>query len=171
MGGPFDILVRQHRELEARFEHLWADAETADVSSREAPRERVDALVELLRLHLRLEERCLLPRVARVEGRARARLLEEDHLAMRELMDELVELSPEQPEAQARLYALEDLLVAHFQEEESEVLPRVITTLEPHEQHQVRAELATTRDELRSLGAGVPLSEESPLLDTLRWDG
>ncbi|MCE9668335.1 hemerythrin domain-containing protein [Myxococcus stipitatus] len=165
MGGPFDILVEQHRELEERFERLLSDEDAG--GTREPPRE----LLELLRQHLRLEERCLLPRVEWVEGRERARQLREDHLAMRELMDELAELSPGHPEGQARLYALEDLLVAHFQEEESEVLPRVITALGPHEQHRVRAELATIRDEQRSLGAGGPFSEENPLLDTLRWDG
>ncbi|MFY2560434.1 hemerythrin domain-containing protein [Corallococcus terminator] len=165
MGGPFDILVEEHRELEERFERLVSGAE------EEEPLSAQHELLELLRLHTWLEERCLQPLVARVEGRARARQQAEDHLAMRELMDELEELSPGDTEWQARLYALEDLTVAHFQEEESALLPRLTTALDPREQQQLRAELTLAREELRALASGPFVSGSAPLLEDLRWDG
>ncbi|NTX40753.1 hemerythrin domain-containing protein [Myxococcus sp. CA051A] len=164
MGGPFDILVEEHRELEERFERLVSGAEEEPLS---AQRE----LLELLRLHTWLEERCLQPLVARVEGRARARQLAEDHLAMRELMDELEELPLGDAEWQARLYALEDLWVAHFQEEESSLLPRLSTALDPREQQTLRVELTLAREELRTLAEGPFVSGTRSLLEDLRWDG
>jgi|GEM_PF-933035 len=164
MGGPFDILVEEHRELEERFERLVSGAE-------EEPSSAQHELLELLRLHTWLEERCLRPLVVRVEGRARAHQQAEDHQAMRELMDELEELSLGDTEWQARLFALEDLTVAHFQEEESALLPRLTTALDPREQQQLRVELMRARDELRTLASGPFVSGSTPLLEDLRWDG
>ena len=119
--GPFDILAEQHRELEERISALEAEE---DPGEAEAQRERFQALADALRVHARLEERYLYPLVARIEGRVRAREEAEDHLALRELVEELEELTPGGDEWWARFTALEDLLVAHVQEEEAEVFPR-----------------------------------------------
>ena len=164
MGGPFDILIDQHRELEERFERLVSGADPEEL------RAQTTELLELLRLHSRLEERCLYPLILRVEGRARTRQEAEDHLTMRELMDELEELPLGHSEWQARLFALEDLVVAHFQEEESALLPRLRTALDYQEQDDLRRDLSVTREELlaRVQGLHVP---GAPLLESLRWDG
>ncbi|QSQ18426.1 hemerythrin domain-containing protein [Myxococcus landrumensis] len=145
MGGPFDILVEEHHALEARFARLVSSAEPEPLS---AQRE----LLALLRQHTWLEERCLQPLVARVEGRHRARRLAEESLAMRELMDELEELPLGSADWQARFLALEDLWVAHFQEEERALLPRLTTVLDPQEQQVLSLELTRARNALRSRG-------------------
>ncbi len=165
MGAPFDILLEQHRELEERFERL-----TPDLDSEEL-RGQVAELLDLLRLHSRLEERCLYPLLMQVEGRARARMEAEDHLTMRELMDELEELPPGHPEWQARLYALEDLVVAHFQEEENALLPPLLTALDSHEQEDLRRDLSATREELLARTQVLHVPGRGPLLESLRWDG
>jgi hemerythrin-like domain-containing protein len=164
MGRPFDILMDQHRELEERFERLASEGDSEDT------RGQVAELLDLLRLHSRLEERCLYPLLMQVEGRGRARMEAEDHLTMRELMDELEELSPGHPEWQARLFALEDLVVAHFQEEENAMLPPLLTALDAHEQEDLRRELAATREELLSRSQVLHVPGAGPLLEALRWD-
>lgn len=165
MGSPFDILIDQHRELEERFERLASEGDPED------SRGQVAELLELLRLHSRLEERCLYPLLLRVEGRGRARLEAEDHLTMRELMDELEEFSPGQSDWQARLLALEDLVVAHFQEEENALLPPLLTALDAHEQDDLRRELLATREELLSRAQVLHVPGAGPLLESLRLDG
>jgi hemerythrin-like domain-containing protein len=165
MGSPFDILIDQHRELEERFERLASEGDT------EESRGQVAELLDLLRLHSRLEERCLYPLLLRVEGRGRARTEAEDHLTMRELMDELEEFSPGHSDWQARLFALEDLVVAHFQEEENALLPPLLTALDAHEQDDLRRELMATREELLSRTQVLHVPGAGPLLESLRWDG
>lgn len=71
---------------------------------------------------------------------------------MRELMDELEEQTLGSAEWQARFLALEDLWVAHFQEEERALLPRLTTVLDPQEQQVLSLELLRARNALRSRG-------------------
>lgn len=165
MANPFDILIEQHRELEECFERLASGVDPEELRSE------VAELLELLRLHSRLEERCFYPLVMQVEGRSRAREEAEDHLTMRELMDELEELPPGHPEWQARLFALEDLVVAHFQEEESAMLPRLRTALDAQQQDDLRRDLSSTREELLARAHTFPNPGRGLLLETLRWDG
>ncbi|MFL5347480.1 MAG: hemerythrin domain-containing protein [Hyalangium sp.] len=164
--GPFDILAEQHRELEECIEALEADESRGEPDTR---RERLEALFALLRVHAQLEERHLYPLLARVEGRARAREEAEDHLTLRELMEELEELEPEAEEWWARLTALEDLVVAHARQEEVETFPLLLAILEPGEQDELRRAFSTLREQLLS---GAPsLSGNQPLLEEPLGDG
>lgn len=165
MASPFDILIDQHRELEERFERLASGSDPEDT------RGQVAELLELLRLHSRLEERCFYPLLLQVEGRARFRMETEDHLTMRELMDELEELPPGHAEWQARLFALEDLVVAHFQEEENAMLPRLEMALDANQKDDLRRDLSATREELLSRAQAFHVPGRGPLLESLRWDG
>jgi hemerythrin-like domain-containing protein len=162
--GPFDILTEQHRELEERLEAIEADEARREP---QAFREQLEALVALLQVHARLEERHLYPLVTRVEGRARAREKSEDHLAMEELTAELEELEPGDDEWWARLTALEDLVVAHAREEELETFPRLTATLDEEEQEELRRALLGTQEDLLSRDHAPAGSE--PLLEEPRW--
>lgn len=165
MGNPFDILIDQHRELEECFERLVSGSEPEELRSQ------VTELLALLRLHSRLEERCFYPLLMQVEGRALAREEAEDHLTMRELMDELEDLQPGHPEWQARLFALEDLVVAHFQEEENALLPRLRMALDAQQQDDLRRDLSVTREELLASAHPWSVPGREPLLESLGWDG
>ncbi|AKQ70210.1 hypothetical protein A176_007122 [Myxococcus hansupus] len=163
MGSPFDSLIHQHRELEERFERLASGVDSG--ASRET-----EELLALLRFHSRLEERCLYPLLAQVAGRERCREQTEDHLTMRELMDELEALPPGHSEWQARLLTLEDLVVAHFQEEENALLPQLMTALDSLALDDLRRDLSATRMELLARPQ-VSHVAGAPLLDSLHWDG
>jgi hypothetical protein len=162
MAGPFDILLDQHRELEALLERLGADPEDAEQSQ--------ERLVRLLRLHWRLEERCVYPLLARVEGRARAREEAEDHLVLRELLEELQELTPRGEAWQARLLTLEDRVVAHVQATEHLLLPRLSTVLDSGELEELGHDLALTYEELLERSQPSPASGRGALLEALHWD-
>ncbi len=159
--GAFDILVAQHRELEeclAQFDG--------------APPHELGALavefIALLRLHARLEERHLYPLLTQVGGRARAQEEAEDHEAMRELTDELLELTPGTDDWLARLTALEDVVVAHIQWEEALVLPRLAAALDGPEEEALRqAFLGTSHEWFTRARPHVPGGEPSP--DASRW--
>jgi iron-sulfur cluster repair protein YtfE (RIC family) len=163
--GPFDILAEQHRELEERITAFEVEEDAGEL---ELQRERFEELAALLRMHARMEERYLYPLVARIEGRARAREETEDHLAMRELVEELEELTPGEDEWWARFTALEDLLVAHVREEEAEIFPRIISMLDEEEQSELSQSFLDLREELVPGTSSVSGSER--LLEEPRWD-
>jgi hemerythrin-like domain-containing protein len=154
--GPFDILAEQHRELEERFEALEASSGAAEAEER---RDQAQAFVALLRLHTRLEERHLSPLLlTRAEERARAHEEAEDHLTMRELLDELEEQPFDAPEWWARLVTLEDLLMAHVRREEDQLFPRLSAALSGAERGELRRALEASCDELSSRGRSWPHS-------------
>jgi hemerythrin superfamily protein len=163
--GPFDLLVEQHRELEERITALDTDSGSGEPGLR---RERFEEFAAMLGVHARLEERYLYPLLARVEGLARAREEAEDHLAMRELMEELEELSSGEDEWWARFMALEDLLVAHAREEEVELFPRLASALDQEEQHDLSHSFLKLRDGLLPAANGSAGSER--LHEVPRWD-
>jgi hypothetical protein len=159
--GPFDILVRQHRELAEQLEALGAGEGPAEAGAR---REQLEALLALLRLHAVLEERLLYPLLARVEGRSRAAEEAEDHLTMQELSEELALLEPGSDEWLARLMALEDRVVAHGLQEELETFPRITASLDPRQRDELHRALLSLREQLllrpRVLSGSEPLAAE-----------
>lgn len=163
--GPFDILTQQHRQLEEQLEAFESEE---GPRGPEARREQLEALAALLRGHVWLEENHLFPVLARVEGRARARQEAEEHLAMRELVEELEELEPETDEWWARLTALEDLLVAHARAEELEIFPRLSATLDARQQEALHRGLLGLREQL--LARTSLLSDSEPSLPEPRGD-
>ncbi|RKH15508.1 hemerythrin domain-containing protein [Corallococcus praedator] len=164
MAGSFDILVEQHRALEALLDRLDMEPDTEELLSRQ------EDLSRLLRLHSRLEERHVYPLVARVEGRVRAREEAEDHLTLRELMEELQELTPRGEDWQARLFTLQDLLVAHVQATEHLLLPRLTTALDSEELETLEHDLALTCEELLERSQRTPAPGQGALLEALHWD-
>lgn len=164
MAGPFDILLQQHRELEELLERLASEPDAEEVTSGQ------EALARLLRLHSRMEERCIHPLVTRVEGRARAREEAEDHLTLRELMEELQELTPRGVDWQARLFTLTDLVVAHVQATEHGVLPRLSASLDSNEMEELGHDLALTYEELLERSQHPPASSRGAVLEPLHWD-
>ncbi|WP_404367310.1 hemerythrin domain-containing protein [Corallococcus coralloides] len=164
MAGPFDILLHQHHELEDLLERLASEADAEELAHAQ------ESLARLLRLHSRLEERCVQPLVTRVEGRARAREEAEDHLTLRELMEELQELTPRGVEWQARLFTLEDQVVAHVQAMEHGVLPRLSASLDAEELEELGHDLALTYEELLDRSQHPPASGRGALLEPLHWD-
>jgi hemerythrin-like domain-containing protein len=162
---PFDTLTEQHRELEERFAALEAE-DGADAAGEQ--REQAEALIALLRLHTRLEERHLYPLLEREQGQAWAHVEAEEHLTMRELIDELEEQTLDGPEWWARLVALEDLVLAHVRKEESQLFPLLSAALNASEQAELRRALDNLRAELSA-----PAGSWPPSLSTFNepsWD-
>ena len=164
MNDPFQLLRDQHLEIEERIEAL--DAEEGDLLG-----EKANALFSQLRLHVRLEELYLYELVQRVEGREHALEQLDDHAVVEELLAELEEWALGGREWRTRLYTLEDVLVAHFEEESRDLFPRLNSALNPSERAQLTAALQEGKDRLRrALRRTPPLGEDGPYLEPTYWD-
>lgn len=140
--GPFEMLSGKQRELLACFAALRLGGNTVP------PRERVEAALEALRLHVRLTERHLQPLVVRVEGHARALQEAEVLLTLHELMAELDCFASGSVEWLVRLMALEDAALAHVRSLELQLFPRLAAALDEREELHLVCALAATREAL-----------------------
>lgn len=140
--GPFEMLSGKHRELLACLETL------ATGEGGVPPEARVEALLDALRLHIRLTERHLQPLIVRVEGHARALQEAEVLLTMHELMAELEWFPRGSMEWQVRLLALGDAALAHIRSLELQLFPRLDAALDDREEQDLVRALAATREAL-----------------------
>jgi hypothetical protein len=107
-----ELLRRQHRDIERLFAAARAGGD---------PGELFDALA----LHAALEEQQFYPatRAARTDDELRAAL--EEHLAIKQMVADLLARDPADADFDAKLAELEDQVKHHVAEEEAKLFPAV----------------------------------------------
>lgn len=115
---PIQLLVSEHR----RMEKLLAEIMDGDAGARARlfP-EAADALTA----HVTVEEKHFYPAVR--ARRTEDILLEslEEHLSLKRVLADLLGLSVEEPQWEAKLHVLEEQLEHHHKEEEEHLFPKV----------------------------------------------
>lgn len=116
--NAIDLLIRQHRTLEAAL-RAGLDAE----ASKRAP--TVKRLADDLGKHMSSEEQVFYPAVR--AHRTEDILLEslEEHLSLKRLLADLLELDPEAETWEAKLKVLDEQTRHHHREEEEHLFPKV----------------------------------------------
>ncbi len=135
-----DLLLAQHEEAR----RLFAEVEQA---AGEARREAFEQLVRLLAVHETAEEEVVYPAVRKMvddgDTLADARTAEEDEA--KKGLSELESLGVEDPDFDAKLASVKQLLLTHAENEEREVFPEL------RESH--------SRDQLETMARGVQVAE------------
>jgi hemerythrin superfamily protein len=116
--NALDLLEEQHREIEDHFEAIEA---TDDQDEREAHFARLaDALVA----HTTAEERLFYPMMKTEETEELMQRLVEEHLAVKRLLADLIELNPMDEQFDAKLALAKQQLLTHiYDEEEGSLFP------------------------------------------------
>lgn len=119
-GGrdAIDLLEGQHREVESLFQQL---------SEAESTREKSELFVELadmIAAHAKIEETIFYPSVCDDDTLALLRESVEEHLGIKRVIADLLELEPSDPAFMAKVEVLEELVNHHVGEEESELFVR-----------------------------------------------
>lgn len=148
--NPFDLILEDHRTVDALFEEY----ETIPKESPVERRELVDSILHLLSLHTEMEETIAYPmfRDALTDGsqedeeRDLVDAAYEEHEEAKELMAELQDLSPEEPGFDDRVAALRAAVMTHVEEEETELLPEAQQTLSEEAQHELAERLRSFKD-------------------------
>jgi len=113
-----EMLTRQHREMEAALEGVMK----ADGPARRAAfAKAADVLVS----HVEVEEQVFYPMVK--AKRTEDILLEslEEHLSLKRLIADLVEMSVSDPQFEPKLHVLKEQSEHHHEEEEEKLFPKV----------------------------------------------
>lgn len=117
--NAIDLLRMQHREADQLFEKL---AKAATDRKEELFHQLADALA----VHTVIEEKHFYPASMdgpELEGLLRAAV--EEHLGMKRLISDLLEIDVEDPVFDAKAKVLEEQVQHHVKEEEKELFPRV----------------------------------------------
>jgi hypothetical protein len=123
LGGRWSILTRQKREHEA-LDRLLLELEAAPRSDQDAVLHKINRLVFA---HAFAEESVLWPELRRrlPDGESLTLQVEREHQEVNELVVRLEERSLAEPERQATLERLIDVLREDVRHEEDELLPRL----------------------------------------------
>jgi hemerythrin superfamily protein len=120
-----DLLVRQHREMEAAFKEVLAASDDGAVKAL------FDDVADHLTLHLASEEEVFYPAVK--ARRTEDILLEslEEHLSLKRFLTDLLALEPADRTFEAKFKVLKEQAEHHHKEEEEHLFPKVEKLLDP----------------------------------------
>ena len=141
-----DFLTRQHRELEARMKSALAAPDDA---------QRLALLAEIgdhLAVHLASEEDVFYPAVR--ARRTEDILLEslEEHLSLKRLLADLLELAPSAQTFEPKLKVLKEQAEHHHKEEEEHLFPQVMGLLDEAERRALGGQMAALQQRMRRAG-------------------
>ncbi len=114
-----DLLSMQHREVEGLFEQL---------ESTDDEDERLSCFAELannLAAHAKIEETMFYPAMFNEDSEEILRESVEEHLAVKRIIADLLDMQPQDPQFMAKVKVLRDLVDHHVEEEEDELFPEI----------------------------------------------
>jgi iron-sulfur cluster repair protein YtfE (RIC family) len=142
-----EMLEEQHRDVADLFDEVEA-AEVAD---------KQDLFYELadeLTVHAAIEERYFYPAARDRRTEDRLRMSVEEHLTMKRLLADLLQLDPRNEAFAPKLAVLKHEVARHVQEEEQELFPLVRKTLDRKQLVAIAEEMIVMQESL--LDAGDP---------------
>lgn len=133
------LLRKQHQEVNALFRQF----EKADSAAQR--RKLFVQIADNLAAHATIEEKIFYPRA--YQGEALQHLLREsveEHLSMKRVISDLLEMEVEDEQFDAKIKVLKDLVQHHVEEEHDDIFPKVKKALS-------RGELNTLGEEMEAL--------------------
>jgi hemerythrin superfamily protein len=141
------MLEQQHRAAERLFEEL----EGCEPGSH---KQRVfDQLADALAVHTTIEERHFYPAVRDVDTDETLLESTEEHLAMKRVLADLLDLDDADPTFDAKLKVLKDEVAHHVDEEERGLFPTVAKLFDEQTMDDLGAEMQETADALMAEGS------------------
>ena len=140
-----DLLVRQHREMEAAMKEVLAADET---SARVLFINVADALTT----HVTAEEQVFYPAVK--ARRTEDILLEslEEHLSLKRLLADLLALDPEERTFEPKFKVLKEQTEHHHKEEEEHLFPKVLKLIDEAQRLALGMEMLALQRHLDRVG-------------------
>ncbi|HLT29030.1 MAG TPA: hemerythrin domain-containing protein [Myxococcaceae bacterium] len=122
-----DYLKAQHREVEALLEQLLEDeGEALDLDER---RVLFLQVADLLSAHTEIEEDTFYPAVRAEDTQSLLREAVEEHLSVKRLLVDLLNMEPDDERFIAALTTLKEQVAHHVEEEEKELMPKARSNL------------------------------------------
>ena len=142
-----ELLKTQHLEVKGLFKRM-------EKAEEDEKQDLFEQLADALAVHTAIEEKHFYPatRNARTEELLQEAL--EEHLSAKQLIADLMEMSADDPQFDAKLSVLEEQIDHHLEEEEKELFPKVRKMLAKEELEDLGMVMEDMAEELKS--SGVP---------------
>jgi uncharacterized protein YecA (UPF0149 family) len=148
-----ELLQQQHEEIKA----LYARYEQADDDDEKQA--LFEEIADSLAAHTTIEERIFYPATYGDELEEELKEAVEEHLAVKRELADLLGMTPDEEQFDAKMKVLIEMVDHHVEEEEREILPRAEAQLGDARLVQLGEEMERLFDELMSEGP----SDEIPL--------
>jgi hemerythrin superfamily protein len=151
-----DVLKKDHREIGQLF---------SDFEQAMEPDEQHDVFIwiaDALTVHTKLEEAHFYPAV-RVVNHEEVHQSLADHLQMKELIAQLLDMDWRDPRFPTQVSALKSLVQGHVEHEERELFPEVRRDCDPELLEAIAERMIATRDEIEAEAEpaeSVPIDDE-----------
>jgi hypothetical protein len=146
--NALELLMSQHEQVE----DLIDDIENADDPSKKAS--LFEALADQVAAHATIEEKLFYPAVMNESTRELLVESTEEHLSVKRLLADLMELDPADEHWCAKLTVLRDQIVHHaHEEEEGELFPLVRKLLDDDDLAALGNEMLAMFEQLLEMGA------------------
>jgi hemerythrin superfamily protein len=141
-----DLLVRQHREMEAAMKKVLDAAD--DPPARKLFADVADALT----VHVTSEEQVFYPAVK--ARRTEDILLEslEEHLSLKRLLADLLAMSPGEKTFEPKFKVLQEQTEHHHKEEEEHLFPKVLKLIDAAQREALGMEMMALQRHLDRIG-------------------
>jgi hemerythrin superfamily protein len=144
--NAIELLETQHREVEALFKKF----EKADGSEKE---ELFEQIADALAIHATIEEKHFYPATKSQRTEDDLREAVEEHLAAKRVIADLLEADPEDPQFEAKVTVLKELVEHHVKEEEEELFPKVKKEATADELDDLAVAMEDLANDLKAAGA------------------
>ncbi len=111
------LLKEQHREVEELFEQ-FEKAKTSDTKLK-----LFETIADKLAAHAKIEEQYFYPETKKARTEDQLREAVEEHLAVKRIIADLLEMKPDDEQFDAKMKVLEEQVEHHVEEEEKELFP------------------------------------------------
>ncbi|HEY6100221.1 MAG TPA: hemerythrin domain-containing protein [Anaeromyxobacter sp.] len=159
--NAIDLLKKQHREVEGLFEKFEGAGDGARKTKERLCREIADQLA----VHAEIEEKIFYPESKQESTEDILRESVEEHLAIKRTLADLIESAVEDPQFDARVKVLRELVEHHVGEEEKDLFPKVKKACSKEELEDMGARMEKLAEELELQGEpskNIPSQTDEP---------
>lgn len=138
-----EIIKSDHRKVESLF------SEMEKAKSSKKMQELFEQIYTELTVHAKVEELTLYPSMRNYdETHDMVDEAEEEHTEAKVLLEELKSMNPGEPDFKAKIEELKEAVQHHVEEEESEILPSVIDSMDEQEMKELAKEFKSAKSKL-----------------------
>ena len=141
-----ELLMIQHEEAKALFKKI----ERAEDDEKQDLFERV---ADALAVHATIEEKQFYPATRNARTEEMLQEAVEEHLAAKRLIADLLEMTPDDPQFDAKIAVLKEQVEHHIEEEEAELFPKVRRMFKADEIEDLGVAMEDMAEDLKAEGA------------------
>jgi hemerythrin superfamily protein len=141
-----ELLKTQHQEVKGLFKRI-------EKAEEDEKQDLFEQLADALAVHAAIEEKHFYPATKNARTEELLQEAVEEHLVAKRLIADLMEMSPEDPQFDAKLTVLEEQIEHHVEEEEKELFPKVRKMLGKEELEDLGVVMEDMAEELKASGS------------------